>query len=393
MTGPVWPLYVAKDKKSGMHSLIRIVKREELDASLGEVDIERVNALMMARDLESLVEAAAGLGPMFTSASDLVGRCLTVEEALGEAGKRFQNSDSKGLLAECFFDPYAANVEAGGLMFEGVSRLPRASADRVVERYDFCQEGSDLAGLGGNFRVIIEPLQDWVLLRNLLSITLRLGGTLRTRATGETLLEDVGFSRVEGKTLAARLVIDAPGYAIPVMFNPYFRGESAGITLDNNATWPLYDRIAELKYGKFNLATYRVLRHGDGSVRFATAPQAEAVRGSLEARELRPEEARWMYLVLEERADGGQKELADKFLNSLDGVLYAPCLSFSGEQMREVSVSSYDLPSKLWSLVRDHPGHYLMTCDNCRRTVFSTTQGPNRRFCSDSCRVTWSKRH
>lgn len=389
-------LYIAKDKKSGMHSLLRFVPDEVLNAPIGEVGIEQANAFLMARDPESLVESAARLGPMFVSKSDLTGRLLMVADAQSKAGKRLRQSDSPRLLAECFFDPYAASVGNDGLLFEGAGRVPRASADRTVEAYDFCGNSSDYGYLGDHFSVLIEPLQDWILLRNLLSITLRLGGMLRRCPSGEALLEDAGFSRVERKTLDAKLVIDAPGYAIPVMFNPYFREGSIphnDVAFDANAIWPLYSRIAEERPGRYGLGIYGALRDCDGSIRFATAAQVEAAHGSFKPRKLRPEEERWTYLVIEESGGCGQKELADKLLSSLDRVLYRPRLSYSGEQMREVSVDSYDLPSALWSLVRSHPNHYLMTCDNCHRTVFSTTQGPNRRFCSDSCRVTWNKRH
>ena len=395
MTSPVRRLYVAKDKKSGMHALVRVVQREELDAPLSGVDIERANALLMARDPESLVEAAAALGPMFARTGDLAERSLTVEEALEATGKRLLRSDSKALLAECFFDPYATSAEAGGIMFEGTGRPQKASADRVVESYDYCGANPDLARLGNHFQVLVEPLQDWVLLRNLLSITLRLGGTLRKLGSPETVLEDAGFSKVERRTLDAKLVIDAPGFAIPVMFNPYFREGNLllnDIRFDASATWPLYGRIAEVRKGRYGMSSVGTLR-GCDTIKFVTGPQAEAVPGSLESRKLRPDEARWMYLVIENKGGESQKELADLLLSSLDRQLYGPRLSYSGNSMSEVLVDSYDLPTALWGLVRSHPNHYLMTCENCHRTVFSTTQGPNRRFCSDSCRVTWSKRH
>lgn len=396
MPVPTEALYITKDKKSGMYSLVRLVPTEMLDTPVGEVEIDQANAFLMARDPESLVESAARLGPMFANRSDLADRLLAVADVQSGEGERFRQSDSSSLLDECFFDPYAASVGDDGLLFEGAGRVPRASADRAVEAFDFCGNSPAYGCLDGHLSVLIEPLQDWILLRNLLSIALRLGGVLRKRLSGETILEDAGFSRVERKTLDAKLVIDAPGYAIPVMFNPYFREGSIPINdlnFDANVIWPLYSRIAEKKSGRYGLGIYGALRDCDGSIRFATAAQVEVVRGSFKPRKLRPEEERWTYLVIEESGKSGQKELADKLLSSLDRVLYRPRLSYSGEQMREVSVDSFDLPSALWSLVRDHPNHYLMTCDNCHRTVFSTTQGPNRRFCSDSCRVTWNKRH
>lgn len=97
----------------------------------------------------------------------------------------------------------------------------------------------------------LEPLQDWVLLRNLLSISLRLGGTMRTmrsEAAENNLLVKSGFIKSERSTLSSKLAIDAPGYTIPIMFNPFYRDGNALIndaTFDDESTWPLYRTIAE----------------------------------------------------------------------------------------------------------------------------------------------------
>ena len=395
MTHSLERMYIAQDKRSSMHSLIRFVEAGELNSPREKVDFESANALLMARDPESLVESALKLGPMFVRETDLGDRRLALSQIDGAARKRFRQSDSTELLAECFFDPYTSSIGGGSVMFEGMGRAPRASADRVVEKYDYISDCRDFSFLGDHFSLLVEPLQDWVLLRNLLSIVLRLGGTLRAGKSPETLLEDAGFARMERRTLQSMLATDSPGFTIPVMFNPFFRGGVIvwrDFTYDASAAWPLLQRITEAKSRYLGLANVASLR-GCGSIKFVTGPQAEASDGSFRPIHTRPEESRWMYLVIEDRGGLSQKELADMLLDSLDRCRYRPHLSYADGPMVEVSVDYYDLPSALWGLVRSHPSHYLMTCDNCHRTVFSTTQGPNRRFCSDSCRVTWSKRH
>lgn len=395
---PIEAVHIARDKESGMHSLVRFVPNEVLDVPLAEVGVDRANAFLMARDPESLVESAIQLGPMFVARVDLNDRVLTFTDALSEKGKRLLQSDSSRLLAECFFDPYVASAGGNGLMFEGAGRVSRASADRTVEEFDFCGSSPSYGCLEDHFTALIEPVQDWVLLRNLLSITLRLGGTLRKHLSGETVLEDAGFSKVGRQTLQSKFALDAPGYAVPVMYNPYFRDGNLlknGLVFDGNATRPLYERIARVEARRragLILVDVGVLR-GNESIKFVTGAQAGVAEGSSEQCGLMPEERKWLYLVVEDRGDMSQKDLADMLLDSLDQQLYRPRLSYSGDLMEGVSVNVYDLPSALWALVRNHPNHYLMTCDNCHRTVFSTTQGPNRRFCSDSCRVTWNKRH
>lgn len=131
----------------------------------------------------------------------------------------------------------------------------------------------------------------------------------------------------------------------------------------------------------------------DPKIKFVSGVQAGQATGSFSHRHDHPEEAKWLYLALEDHGGQGQAELANALLASLDEALRKPRISFTADAMDEISVQPYDYPCALWMLLSNHPDRYLMTCKNCHRTVLSTTQGPNRQFCSDSCRVTWSKTH
>lgn len=387
-------LYLAKDKRSNMHSFVRSTSEKLLSGEVFSPPADAVNDLLMSRSIESLANAAERLGPMFRRGKDY-------EHRLMRGGRpRLLPSNSEDLLWECFFDPYATRVESGSPAFERSGNTARRAAARVIESRDFCKCEGDDPTPDGRPDLIVEPLQDWVLLRNLISVALRLGGTLRTTKSRDTLLEDVGFSKMGRRTLMSKLATDSPGFALPVMFNPFFRGGASrdgakklqNITFDAKATWPLYLSITEIKSRYLGLANVASLR-GCDSIKFVTGPQAEAPDGSFEPIETRPEESRWMYLVIEDRDGSSQAELADMLLNALERQLYRPHLSCVGVSMAEVAVESYDLPTALWGMVREHPGHYLLTCENCRRTIFATNQGPDRRFCSDACRITWKRRH
>ena len=244
----------------------------------------------------------------------------------------------------------------------------------------------------------LEPLQDWVLLRNLLSISLRPGGTMRTmrsEAAENNLLVKSGFIKSERSTLSSKLAIDAPGYTIPVMFNPFYRDENALIndaTFDDESTWPLYRTIVGSQSRHLGLTNVECLK-GCERIKFVTGPQARSDLGRLVPVFIRPTEAKWVYMVIEDRGGASQLELANELINALDRLLYAPILSYTGKPMEEIAIESMWLPCSLWSIVRSHPNHYLLTCENCQRTVLSTNQGPNKRFCSDSCRVSWSRTH
>ena len=121
MTHSLERMYIAQDKRSSMHSLIRFVEAGELNSPREKVDFESANALLMARDPESLVESALKLGPMFVRETDLGDRRLALSQIDGAARKRFRQSDSTELLAECFFDRYTSSIGGGSVMFEGQS--------------------------------------------------------------------------------------------------------------------------------------------------------------------------------------------------------------------------------------------------------------------------------
>lgn len=94
-------IYIARDGKSGMHVLVRILAVGDIGADYLPIDPDGFNELMMARDARSLVLATQGLGPMFASEGDLAGRIFMPGE-LQQGIVREMNlvpSDSKNVLA------------------------------------------------------------------------------------------------------------------------------------------------------------------------------------------------------------------------------------------------------------------------------------------------------
>lgn len=64
-------IYIARDRKSGMHVLVRILAVDDIGVDYPPIDPDNFNKLMMARDVKSLVLAARDLGPMYISADIL----------------------------------------------------------------------------------------------------------------------------------------------------------------------------------------------------------------------------------------------------------------------------------------------------------------------------------
>ena len=59
-------IYIARDRKSGMHVLVRILAVDDIGVDYPPIDPDNFNKLMMARDVKSLVLAARDLEPLST---------------------------------------------------------------------------------------------------------------------------------------------------------------------------------------------------------------------------------------------------------------------------------------------------------------------------------------
>lgn len=397
-------IHIAMDPRSGMHSIVRLVPVEELDRPFEPVDPDALNSLLMARDVEALVEAAAQLGAMTVGTAPdggLQGKCFKPSELQGD-GKRtlkLEAPDAERLLEECFFDPYAAREGASGFEFSQAGRVAKAATRRAVEAYDFAG-ARDYSFADDQYRFLIEPIQDWVFARNILSIVLRIGGLLRESPEEQNVLTAAGFSRAMPETTHQKDVMGGSCLVIPIGFNPYFR---KGNLLFNDVTfkrsadviWPLYRSVAGIKKSALTKQFLNYHLKTEESVIFLTAVEAKQIEGSLKARGKRPLIAKWWYMGLREQEGCSQRETADMLLRAFDRALFKPELAYSGEPMREIEPASKpaNLLEAMWLLVRDHPGRYLLTCKNCHRTILSGTQGGERRFCSDSCRAAWNKEH
>ena len=98
-------IYIARDGKSGMHVLVRILAVDDIGKDYLPIDPDDFNKLMMARDVRSLVLAARDLGPMYISA-DILSRRIFIPSHLRqhiEHGVNLAPSDIESLLSECYF--------------------------------------------------------------------------------------------------------------------------------------------------------------------------------------------------------------------------------------------------------------------------------------------------
>ena len=79
--------------------------------------------------------------------------------------------------------------------YRAIGRTGKKSARELIDDFDFTIAG-DLSYLDSQFRAIVEPLHDWIFVRNLLSILMRIGGLYRFGADPDTILEAARFRQV-----------------------------------------------------------------------------------------------------------------------------------------------------------------------------------------------------
>lgn len=147
-------IYIARDGKSGMHVLVRILAVDDIGVDYPPIDPDNFNKLMMARDVKSLVLAARNLGPMYISA-DILSRRTFIPSHLQqdiECGFNLIPPNLESLLSECYFDPYAIPDEIAGIGYRAIGRTGKKATRELINELDFTKAG-DLSYLDSQFSI------------------------------------------------------------------------------------------------------------------------------------------------------------------------------------------------------------------------------------------------
>ena len=381
------------DTKSNMHAVVRRVPAGPATGARA-IGLEQMNAVLMARDADDFVRAVDGAGLMYAPGDVPAARKMGAAGLRSALGSRLASPDAGLLLSECYFDPFS---KAGDneWEFEGVGRVAKAATSRAAAELalsagdPFIDEGSEY---------VVEPLHDWVILRNLMSIAMRILANARAAAEegrmGDVLAQ-TGFSLVKPASKAAKNAMGHESYVIPVGYNPFFSRPAVDLSWKDENIWPFYCSITE--DGKTWLEKAagvnrpRRLR-GAEDVVFLTSVQAGRAEESLSLRRHRSEpDVTWLYMAI--AADEGQEAAANAFLRGMQGLFGTEVVSCGGPKSSEVvsAAAPTNLPEAMWADVRDHENLYIMSCRFCGRTVFANMHGGETSFCSPSCRSAYSQ--
>ena len=412
-------IILVRDARTKMHALLRIMPLSEIDKPRSAVDIETLNNLMMAKTPLALIMAVERIGPLYSFTSDLKkGKDKTrllypseVQTLIDEGTLTPGIPDE--LIRQLVFDPFF-RLNGDSEAFERVGRKPTSDAKEAVNTY--CPTGieSSLFLNTGGYVFQYEPLQDWILIRNLFSIAMRLAGTARLQGSlkdnesgemylQENILTDAGFVNAERTGIHSWLSRDtANAFVIPILFNTFFREGSVlknELANQEELINPLMEAIAPYssKYaGLKNVRTMQVTNEAKPDelpILVLTAASASISKASIKSRDARIEEDPnnlWMYLTLQ---GDDQAKLSDSYLNTLNSLFGRGILNYSNSSLEGITIGYRNAACALWATIVSHQKYYPLTCKNCKRTVLSTTQGAGREFCSDVCRAAYNKAH
>lgn len=334
------PIRIAFDPDLGRHVFVFLVDtrlHDEKDEAY-RLDEESLNALLMSSDIPSIAAAAGMIGPY----SGNPGRAAKLDDGYEKVSympselqghdkvRRLEKPKVELLLEECRLDPFMRmrKTLSGFWTTEGTRRLRKAPTKRFADSLDFTDTPA-MTDDDEHLRFIVEDVRWWVFARNIFSLTMRLAAKARDT---EKVLTASGFTRI-----------------------------AAGEQLETDDEWETHGERLVLP-GIDPAAT--------------TCPNEEG-----------------LYISYEPAKDESEMDIADSLVAGLDECLSKRRCRLTRNKGREMAAEAEPrtLLEAGWSLIKHHPGRYIMCCDHCGRSVLSKTQGGTRRFCCNSCRSAWSK--
>lgn len=400
-----------KDKK--LHSLIWVCDAEEaaeLDRKKGTLlddseGIAKLNAFLSAKDPFALIASIASFG------SPLCHRELTLDASFGmeksklrrtyapeeflkdRTLKRFSNGSRAMLASECWF------LVAGS---GELSQEKESAARRAVSEFGFGEE-KDLRAVAESCKsgglVVVEPLQDWVWLKNMLVLMLSLGHSLESGCPAPLL--DCGFRKTSVTKFGVAEAFDSTytAFVIPVAFNEYWRNEKLSQLLEEAIdfynpfrgegflSWAPYSKIG---FESINDSRHRVTQLKDASketgrsIRYVSVNQIDGKPGSL--RSFRKDWGGNLYLAITGDIDN-ERSTAEYFFDAMakSRMEYGWIdYDFAVGADRDGGLVARTLESQIWLTLLGRGGVYIGICERCG-LPYLVKGRTRKRFCSHNC--------
>ena len=402
-------VFIARNKSTGFHSLLEVVRSDSATDATSPMDFELSERLIRWGTLDELVSSISESGPLIDrSIYKEERRRLSISEAIevveesAAGGRGFTRGDEEFLYLQLCLEGTSTTGSASSLypsqasIARDIKRHGLIESDGLAELRKWQEEDPDCT-------VVVEPLRDIVLCRNLGSVLLRLIANIK--AGYDDVLERSGFKRFEKKRrwwITGELKDSY--YVLPFQHNSSF-----DMTLNYSTKW--FKNV--FSYMVINPLETRILdlRPKKDKVLFGSVPNAVLITAQIKTGEgvpffdigWKPEvEKTQLYLGID---DGGtQRDEAIAFVESVARMLSGLTTKDGdplGWVVGEPSVFD-DEPSpryhfhstaaSMFGAVFYRYGCVPATCKNCGNGILVKTRGKRREFCSPSCRTQYSNR-
>ena len=402
-------VFIARNKSTGFHSLLEVVRSDSATDATSPMDFELSERLIRWGTLDELVSSISESGPLIDrSIYKEERRRLSISEAIevveesAAGGRGFTRCDEEFLYLQLCLEGTSTTGSASSLypsqasIARDIKRHGLIKSDGLAELRKWQEEDPDCT-------VVVEPLRDIVLCRNLGSVLLRLIANIK--AGYDDVLERSGFKRFEKKRrwwITGELKDSY--YVLPFQHNSSF-----DMTLNYSTKW--FKNV--FSYMVINPLETRILdlRPKKDKVLFGSVPNAVLITAQIKTGEgvpffdigWKPEvEKTQLYLGID---DGGtQRDEAIAFVESVARMLSGLTTKDGdplGWVVGEPSVFD-DEPSpryhfhstaaSMFGAVFYRYGCVPATCKNCGNGILVKTRGKRREFCSPSCRTQYSNR-
>lgn len=402
-------VFIARNRNTGFHSLLEVVESGNSVPETAPMDSDLAERLLRWGTLGELVEAISESGPLIDrSIYREENRRLSISEAVevveesvnGEHG--FERCNEKSLFLQLCLEGVSATGSASSLY------PSQASIPRDVKRHGLI-ESDGLAELrrwreaDPGCTVVVEPLEDIVLCRNLGSLVLRLMANIA--AGHDDVLERSGFrhfDEMRHRQVAGK--IKGSYWALPFKHDP-----SIDMTL-NYSTRRFGDVFAYMVANPLETHVFDrgPRRNGEFSGSLGNAVLMAALDGAGAAVPFfdvgwKPVvERTQLYLGIGDT--GSQRDASVAFVESVAEMLAGLTTadgdpigwSVGGPSIFDDEPAPryrfHSTAAAMFGAVFYRYGCIAATCKNCGNGILVKTRGKRREFCSPSCRTRHSHR-
>lgn len=402
-------VFIARNRSTGFHSLVEVVLGVEAAEKSAPLGFELAERLMRWGTLDELVTAISESGPLIDrSIYKEENRRLSIDEAVevveesigGEGG--FTRCDEDLLFLQLCLEGISTTGSASSLypsqasIARDLNRHGLIESNGLDELKKWQEEDPDCV-------VVIEPLRDIVLCRNLGSVLLRLIANIK--AGYDDVLERSGFKRFEKKRrwwITGELKDSY--YVLPFQHNSSF-----DMTLNYSTKW--FKNV--FSYMVINPLETLILdlRPKRDKVLFGSVPNAVLITAQIKNGEgapffdigWKPEvEKTQLYLGIDD--EGAQRDEAIAFVESVAKMLAGLTTKDGnplGWSVGEPSIFDdepapryhfHSTAAAMFGAIFYRYGCVPATCKNCGNGILVKTKGKRREFCSPVCRTQHSQR-